>query len=152
MELMLVKGPDGALHAPDEHTAEQLRRVKVGRLVRVEAKEVRNPMFHRKFMALLRVGFDAFEPAVKEHRGFPVQKEFEQFRSDVIVAAGYYIVTTTLGGHIRVRAKSIRFGRMKQETFEKLYSAVADVLLQKVLVTYSRRDLDNVVNRILGFV
>ncbi|WP_375710215.1 DUF1367 family protein [Klebsiella quasipneumoniae] len=51
-----------------------------------------------------------------------------------------------------MRAKSIRFGRMKQETFEKLYSAVADVLLQKVLVTYSRRDLDNVVNRILGFV
>lgn len=151
MEILLTKHPDGVLLPADEDEREKLHRFAQGEILKAEVKVMRNSGFHRKFFAMLRVGFDAFTPAVTEYRGFLVEKNFEQFREDVIVAAGFYTVTTNLRGAVRVKAKSIRFGRMRQEEFEKVYSAVANVLLNTVLVRYTRQDLDNVVNQLLGF-
>jgi hypothetical protein len=154
MEILLLKHPKGFLYPADELEAEKIAKVRAGVLVRAEVKQVRNAMFHRKFFALLRVGFDAFEvPAGTEYKGFPVQKDFEQFREDVIIAAGFFTVSYRINGDARVKAKSISFARMKPEDFERLYSQVANVLLQKVLAHYQNRaNLDNVVNQMLGFV
>ena len=154
MEILLLKHQKGFLYPADELEAERIAKLKVGVLVRAEIAQVRNPLFHRKFFALLRVGFDAFEvPAGTEYKGFEVQKDFDQFREDVTIAAGFFTVTYRINGDPRVKAKSIRFGRMTPEEFERLYSQVADVLLQKVLAHYQNRaNLDNVVNQILGLV
>lgn len=153
MEILLLKHPKGFLYPADELEAEKIKGIKAAVLVRAEVKQVRNPMFHRKFFALLRVGFDAFNPPPSEYKGFPVQKDFEQFREDVTIAAGFFTVTYRINGDTRVKAKSIRFGRMSPESFERLYSAVANVLLQKILAHYQNRaNLDNVVNQILDMV
>lgn len=153
MDILLLKHPKGFLYPADELEAEKIKTMKQGVLVRAEVKQVRNPQFHRKFMALLRIGFDAFNPPAGEYKGFPVQKDFEQFREDVTIAAGFFTVSYRINGEMRVRAKSIRFGRMSQEDFERLYSQVANVLLQKILAHYQNRaNLDNVVNQILGMV
>lgn len=154
MDILLLKHPKGFLYPADEQEYEKVKTMKPGVLIRAEVKQVRNPMFHRKFFALLRVGFDAFEvPPGTEYKGFEVQKDFEQFREDVTIAAGFFTVTYRINGDTRVKAKSIRFGRMSPEQFERLYSQVADVLLQKVLAHYQNRaNLDNVVNQILGLV
>jgi len=54
---------------------------------------------------------------------------------------------------MKLKAKSISFANMDDAEFEKVYSAVADVLLNGVLVRYSgRSELDVVVNQILGFL
>ncbi len=154
MDILLLKHPKGFLYPADELEADKIAKLKAGVLVRAEVKQVRNPMFHRKFFALLRVGFDAFEvPDGTEHKGFPVQKDFEQFREDCTIAAGFCTVSYRINGEMRVRAKSIRFGRMTPEDFERLYSQVANVLLQKILAHYQNRaNLDNVINQILGLV
>jgi hypothetical protein len=152
MEILLTKHQDGFLIPADDVEAEKLRHFARGEVIRAEVKLMRNSQFHRKFFAMLRIGFDAFSPAVTEYRGFTVEKNFDQFRDDVIVAAGFYTITTSLHGKVRVKAKSIRFGRMKQESFEEVYSAVANVLLGTVLTRYTRQDLDNVVNQLLEFV
>lgn len=153
MEIMLIKAPQGFLYPESNEVAEKIARMKAGAMIRCEITQVRNPQFHRKFMALLRVGYDAFELPTTEYRGYACQKDFEQFREDVTIAAGYYTTTFSLSGTFRVRAKSIRFGRMSQENFERLYSQVANVLLEKVLRHYANRAaLDNAVNQILGFV
>ena len=154
MDILLLKHPKGFLYPADELEAEKLKKVRKDVLVRAEIVQVRNPQFHRKFMALLRVGFDAFEvPLGAEYKGYEIQKDFEQFREDVTIAAGFFTVSYRINGDTRVRAKSIKFGRMSQEEFERLYSQVADVLLQKVLAHYQNRaNLDNVVNQILGLV
>jgi len=133
------------------------------RLIRLDAGEIaqaemvipRNGKFHRKFFALLNVGFDAWEPPRKRrtYKGMPVQKNFDQFREDVTIAAGFYEQTFDLRGRMRVKAKSIGFARMDDAEFEKVYSAVANVLLAGVLIRYAGRDeLDRVVEQILGFV
>ena len=82
MEILLTKGRGGALYPADELEAEKIERFALGEIIKAEVTVPRNSMFHRKFMKMLRVGFDAFEPAVREYKGFAVQKEFEQFRED----------------------------------------------------------------------
>jgi hypothetical protein len=153
MEILMLKHPKGFLYPADELEAEKFRKFKVGVLIRTDIAQVRNALFHRKFFALLRVGFDAFVPPEGEYRGMPVQKDFEQFREDCTIAAGFYIVTYRINGEMRIRAKSISFARMTPEDFERLYGQVANVLLQKILAQYQNRaNLDNVVNQILGMV
>ncbi len=151
MEILLTKAADGALHALDGTQADLLKKYKASTLLRCEIKRVRNPRFHRKFFALLDLGFESWEPPIHEYRGFEVQKDFQHFREDVIIAAGFYVVTTNLHGTVRLRAKSISFSAMSQDEFERLYNNVANVLLQSVLTRYTRADLDRVINQILGF-
>ena len=126
-----------------------------GELVEIETRIPRNPAFHRKLFALLNVGYEAWEPGRKRksYKGIPVSKNFDQFRSDVTILAGYYEQTYDLSGKLKLTAKSISFAAMNPDEFEKLYSSVADVLLQHVLVKYANRaELDSVVDKILGFV
>lgn len=150
MELRVTKTPAGLIPA-DEVSADALRSLPTGKVLQGKFTQPRNPRFHRKFFALLQVGFDAWEPPEAEYRGLPVQKNFDRFRKDCVIAAGYYEVVSNLRGEVRAEAKSISFGRMSEDEFRKLYSAVANVLLQRVLKTYTREDLDRVVDQIVGF-
>ena len=152
MEVLLLKTPQGSFVPLDEEQADACRRFKVGSTIRAEVASMRNSKFHRKFFAMLDIGFDAWEPPESEHRGLPVQKNRNRFRKDCIIAAGFYDPVANINGDVRAEAQSIKFSRMDQEDFEKLYSAVANVLLQKVLTNYTRQDLDDVVAQIVGFV
>jgi len=146
-----IKTPQGLIPSAEEDW-ELHNRFKVGALVKGEFTETRNPGFNRKFHAMINVGFEAFEPAEIDCKyGIP-EKNREQFRKDVTIRAGYYILTARIDGTYAVEAKSIKFGRMKQDEFEKLYSSVANVLLRDVLTNYTKDDLDNVVNNVLSFV
>jgi len=123
-----------------------------GEIVEVEMVFTRNPHFHRKFFALLTVGFEAWHPDAV-HKGQLVAKNFEQFRGDVIILAGYYTQTWNLDGVVTVRPQSMSFAAMDDAKFEKLYSAVADVLLARVLSNYKdRAELDAVVDKMLEFL
>lgn len=133
----------------------RIARLEPGEIINVEASIPRNPRFHRKFFALLNVGFDAWEPSRKHktYKGRPVEKNFEAFREEVTILAGYYEQTFDIHGRMRLRARSIAFARMEEPEFEELYSAVANVLLQHVLTRYANREeLDAVVEQIMGFV
>jgi hypothetical protein len=85
------------------------------------------------------------------YKGQPVTKNFDQFRNDVTVLAGHYEMAVTLKGETRLTAKSISFGNMSQEEFEDLYNATVDVILSRIMTSYSRDDLDNVINQLLSF-
>lgn len=150
-EALMLRTPTGYVPS-DEHEAERLRRHKVGKLYRMEFTEVRNPKFHRKFMAMLNVGFDAFEPTVKQFRGQPVAKNFDRFRKDCVIMAGFFDANYDINGDAKLTAKSISFANMSEEEFERVYNEVANVLLRKVLKNYTRDDLDQVVDQILNFV
>ena len=151
-ECMVMKGADGTLVAYDEGAREFIEALNMGIALRAKFTKLRNPKFHRKFFGMLDVGFDAFDPGEKEYRGLPCQKNRERFRKDVIVAAGFFDPVIALNGEIRAEAKSISFANMDDIEFEQVYSKVADVLLQRVLKNYTREDLDNVVQQIMGFV
>lgn len=149
-EAVMIKTQQGYIPStPDD--ADRLKRHKVGKVYRMDFTEIRNAKFHRKFFAMLNVGFDAWEPDQKEYKGILVEKNFDRFRKDCVILAGFYDAAYDINGEVRLTAKSISFANMEEEEFGKLYNAVSNVLLRKVLKNYSRADLDAVVDQILGF-
>lgn len=115
----------------------------------------RNQKFHRKFFAMLNFAFDAWEPNRKRktYKGRAVTKNFERFRKDVLILAGFYEQTFDLRGRMTLEAQSISFANMDDAEFELVYSAVADVILGEILTGYAgREELDRVVDQMMGFV
>ena len=149
--IILTKTASGALVPVDPQAAEYISKLKVGAGVTATVKRARNVQFHRKLFALLNLAFDAWEPAQATYKGEVVGKNFDQFRNDVIVIAGFYEMAVNLRGETRLTAKSISFANMEQADFDELYSKVIDVILARILTNYTRDDLDNVVENILRF-
>lgn len=159
--MMLVKLPDGSLRGMSEadqvaykNFKTRLNKLEEGELCSIEAKLPRNSRFHRKFFALLNLGYQAWEPKRqhKSYKGEPVTKNFERFRSDCIIMAGHYEQTFSLDGKLKLEAKSISFSNMQQPEFEAVYNSCLDVLLQDVLSTYAgREEVNQVIEKILRF-
>lgn len=129
-------------------------RAEPGELFSLETIFPRNYEFHKKFFALLTVGFDAWVPCRKRYsyKGVAIQKNFDRFREQVLILAGYYDQVFSLTGKMEMVAKSISFAAMDDAEFDALYQSVVTVLLEKVLSTYrGREELESVVERILGF-
>ncbi len=150
MTVVLRRVPQGFIPATPQDE-EWARRIKVGDQIHADFKKQRNSGFHRKFFALLNLGFESWEPPESDFRGIPAAKNFDRFREDCTIAAGYYDVVICLNGEHRLKAKSISFARMDDDEFHKLYSNVADVLLQRVLARYTKTDLERVIQEILAF-
>ncbi|MPW31936.1 DUF1367 family protein [Agarivorans sp. B2Z047] len=150
MDINLIKH-QGALFPATEGDREKLNIIGLGKVVTASLTQKRNYAFHKKFFAMLNIGFDAFEPLEGRYKGLPVQKNFTRFRKDVIIAAGYYEMVANINGKVRAEAKSISFGSMNEEEFQQLYGACCNVLLQKVLASYTREDLDRVVEQLIRF-
>lgn len=135
----------------DAGNLELMERFKIGGEYRATFTQPRNLKFHRKFFALLDVAFDAWEPKPVEYKGISIAKNRERFRKDLIIFAGFGEPVFNIKGEVRYEAKSMSFANMSQEEFETLYGKVVDVVLQRVLTTYSRYDLERVVEEVLRF-
>lgn len=151
-EIVLTKVAGGVLAPIDPQAAEYIAKLKTGAAVRATVKQQRNPRFHRKFMALLNLAFDAWEPAEATYKGQVVGKNFDQFRRDVTILSGHYEMAVNLKGETRLTAKSISFANMDEIEFGELYNAACNVILQRILTTYTRDDLDAVIDRLMGFI
>ena len=149
-DIILAKAPNGTLVPVDPQAVEFISKLKLGAGVTASIKRHRNPRFHRKFFALLNFAFDAWEPTTKEYKGEKVCKQFDQFRRDLIILAGYYETSITLRGDVRLTAKSISFSRMSEDEFDALYQATIGVILSRILTNYTKDDLDRVVDQLLA--
>ena len=135
MEVILHKLPSGALAPTSEEEAEKLKKLRVGTGIRCDVKQMRNYKFHKKWFVLATLAYDIWKEAAPmvEYRGQRVQPNFERFRRDLVVSAGYFDVEFNIKGELRLAAKSISFANMEQDEFEALFSATIDAILQKVL-------------------
>ena len=144
MKAHFRKVPGGL--APDDIEATKLlERYKLGDVLSAEVKKPRNYEFHKKFFALMHYAFDQWEP-----EGMP-EKNFERFREDITIAAGYYDLVPAINGELRAKAKSISFASMSEFEFEELYDAAVNALLKWVLRNHTRDDVDRVMTQIAEF-
>lgn len=130
-------------------------KVKLGKVVRGDFVQPRNPVFHAKFFALLNVGFDYFtetSPAI-EYKGETIAPDFERFRKDITILAGKFHFVTNIRGEVRAEADSISFASMDESQFQELYGKVLDVLMQRVLTgaQWSKDKVNQTVETIAGF-
>jgi hypothetical protein len=156
-DLLFTKGVGGLVPA-DEQTADWMRKKKLGATVRADASEMRNGFFFRKYWALLNLAFDYWSDAGKtiEFRGVPVQPNFDRFRKDVIISAGFYYPVVNLKGEVRIEPESLKWSEMTEERFTELYDKTIQVLLQRVFngqvcKEWSEAELRSVAEQILEF-
>ena len=79
------------------------------------------------------------------------QKNYERFRKDITIRAGYFYATYRLDGRWRIEAESIAWGSMTEETFEKLYSATIDVVLGQIYMNYTEKMLESLVDQVMAY-
>ena len=157
MEIYLRKTAQNTMIPCDQDGHDYIKKLPVGQDVRVKITRARNIKFHRQYFALLNHAFDIFEPEdveIPQHlsvRGIVPEKNFDRFRKDIAILAGFYHATIRVDGEVRIEADSISFGKMDNDAFADLYSKTIDVILKHVLKNYTREDLDLVVDEILGF-
>lgn len=150
MKVNLIKQGQTLIPA-SESDLDKLASIKVGRVVEADIKQKRNYKFHKKFFAMLNLGFESFEPERKEYKGVVAEKNFDRFRKDVIIMAGFYDATYDIQGNLKLDAHSISFGKMSEDEFNNVYNACCNVLLKQVLHNYTREDLDHVVEQLTRF-
>ena len=136
----------------DVPTEDWARTIKMGDMVGADFKKVRNPAFLRKYFALLHLGFDNWVPGeINSEYGVP-EKNFEQFREDTTILAGYYHLVIRMNGSVRVVADSISFANMEEEKFEKLYNSTINVFLKHIYNSdMTREKIDQIVNQIMSY-
>lgn len=144
----------GGLFAPmDEPTTEKAKKVRVGGVVHGPFKQMRNPKFHRKFFSLLNLAFDYWEPGeISSKYGTP-QKNFDRFRKDAIILAGFFHISIRLDGSERIEADSISFASMDEDTFERVYNGVLNVFLERIpiMAKMGEDEINYVVDTLIGF-
>lgn len=151
-EIVLMKGANGVLIPADPESAEKIAGMKTGKGFKATVTQYHNLQFHRKLFALAQIGYDAWDPEPVMYKGVAIAKNFERFREDLTIMAGFYETHVNFRGEVRFKAMSWSFGSMNPEDKERLYNSIINVLLQKVLTQYKdQAELENVVNQILGF-
>jgi hypothetical protein len=92
----------------------------------------------------------------KSYTGTEVEpeKNFEQFRQDVIILAGYYDSFFRLDGSLQIKAKSISFASMDESEFNNLYKAVFNVIWNLVVSKisgFTEAMMENALNQLLEY-
>jgi hypothetical protein len=62
------------------------------------------------------------------------------------VLAGFYDSYSGIDGRVRVEAKSISYGKMSQDEFEKLYSALINAAIRHVFKDADQTTIDQLYN------
>lgn len=132
MQIDLVKHPGGVFSPASDSDLERLQRFKNGETYTAEIKLTRNPAHHRKAFAFFNFCFAhwAADRAGIEH--MDEHSQFDRFRKDLTILAGFYEQTVRLNGEVRTEAQSLAFSNMDQEQFERCYSALINAAIKHV--------------------
>ncbi|EDW1732900.1 DUF1367 family protein [Salmonella enterica subsp. enterica] len=148
MEIEMIKSAGGVFVPVFEHDLPRLEKFRNGEQYTLEARLTRNPAFHRKMFAFLNFCFQHWNA---EHTGYAFTDEatqFDEFRKNLTILAGFYEVVTTIRGEVKYRAKSLKYGNMDQDEFSRCYNAMINAALKHVFGNTSDPALNN---RLLAF-
>ncbi len=124
MEIHLVRTSLG-LQAFSDEDYEELKKVKVGSVVKAKIVMPRNVKFHRKFFALINAAWDCLTEQQRTNL-----RSKEAFREQLLIVSGFSEPVFDLNGNkFLERAKSISFAKMDEPAFNEVYSRVLDTIL-----------------------
>lgn len=116
---------------------EEKKKLKIGEVYSFEYKKERNYQFHKKFMALCKLGSENSKN---------VEMPFDAYRKYVTIKAGYFNLYHTPKGAF-VEAKSISFGSMDETEFAELYNKVLGFIAEDI-----QADKHTIENELISFM
>lgn len=132
MQIDLVKHPGGLFSPAHETDLERLQRFKNGEIYTVEIKLTRRPAFHRKMFAFFNFCFAHWSSDRTLMANADEHTQFDRFRKDLTILAGFYEQTVRLNGDIRTEAKSLAYANMEPDEFERCYSSLINAAIKHV--------------------
>lgn len=156
-KVVLMKVTGGYMLPVTQQDVEALAKIKEGDGIECSFTKKRQLWYHKKFFALLNYAYDVWEPPeVKwqiREADEPVTavKNFERYRKDIIIKAGYYEIVVNLKGEARAEAQSISFDNMDEDAFSMLFGKVLGVIIDLVLRNYTDDDIDRVIENLEAF-
>ncbi|WVH05527.1 hypothetical protein KKJFFJLC_00050 [Vibrio phage vB_VpaS_PGB] len=142
----MIKEPGGVFRPATDEDVELTTKFKTHEYYEVEIKLVRNPAFLRKAMAFFRFCFDHWSGS-NVHEFCSEKEQFDRFRKDLTILAGFYVQSVRLDGTMRTEAESLSFASMSEERFQECYSALIQAALKHIFKTYD----ENTYNQLLSF-
>ena len=135
MKFDMIKQAGGVLVPASDMESDALRRFKTGEQYQIEIKFSRNLAFHRKTFAFFNFCFDHWRSDKEfiDERG-----QFEVFRKNLTVMAGFYKEYYNLKDEVRIEADSISYAGMLPEVFEKHYKALINAAMKHIFVGCDR--------------
>lgn len=151
MHITLIKTQRGFAPA-DPETEEFAKKIKIGSVIHSDFKRMRNPKFFRKYFALLRIGFDNWDPPYDKTQKIKPGKNFDYFRGRVAILCGYWEEVIGFNGKTQIIPLSISFAKMEEPEFQNLYSNTIDIFLKQIYKqNMTAEELDDTVHRYLSF-
>lgn len=148
MKFDLIKHPGGAFSLASEMDAERLKKFKNGEVYTAEIKLTRNPRFHAKVFAFFNFCFAHWDASRTDTKFADEATQFDRFRKDLTILAGFYEQTVRLNGEIRTEAKSLAYANMETDEFEACYNALINAAMRYV---FSGVNDQNTLNRLQSF-
>jgi len=109
---------------------EVLKKLRKNTELQFEVKQVRNPAFHRKFMALVQMVFANQE----------IYTDIDSLRYDLTIEAGFWNEHVDFNGEVRRTAKSISFSSMDETEFSALYEQFCHTIVR--ILKWDRNDIE----------
>lgn len=124
MEIHLVRTSTGLLPYTDDDY-EEMKKIKVGSIVKANIVRPRNIKFHRKFFSLIRAAWDCLTEQQRINL-----RSIDTFREQLLITSGFSEPLYDINGQkFLERAKSISFAKMDEPSFNEVYSRVLDTIL-----------------------
>lgn len=144
MKINYLKQAGGVLIPASDLDSEKTLKLKTGGLYEIEIKQTRNPKFHAKVFAFFNFCFEHWRgdlEFISEH------KQFDVFRANLTVLAGYYDSFYKIDGSVRIEAKSIAYSAMNQAEFEQFYIDLTNAAMKHIFKNSS----EQIYQQLIGF-
>lgn len=144
MEIEVIRTKNNSLYPLSEDDQEDLKKIKIGEPYRCKIWKPRNYLFHQKFICLIKAIYHT-------------QRHFDNMTSLrywLTMKAGFFKAVVAPNGNVMYFAESIKFNKMDDVKFEKLYNKVLDIALQedKICKGSTKEELENYMNEIMSFI
>lgn len=138
MKLQLLNTASGLIPCYDEDYDEK-KKLKIGKTYEATIKLVRNPLFHRKYFALIKC---AWEYLTESQQAF-FKNDQDVFRKTIEVSAGHCELCYSIERREWIEVpKSISFEKMDEAEFSSLYEKVKDVLFTIFLKSVNKDEFE----------
>lgn len=146
MKVNMIKTPGGNFQPTHDMDAEKLTKCKTGENYEIDIKLSRNPAFLRKVMVFFHFCFDHWDGS-KVYEFCSEIEQFDRFRKDLTILAGFYIRTTRLNNELRTEAESLSFSSMSEDRFQECYSALINAALKHIFLNCD----SSIENKLISF-
>lgn len=142
----MIKQPGGMFCPADDMEQEKTIKFKTFEPYEVDVKLSRNPKFLRKVMVFFHFCFNHWNGEAV-HQFCSETEQFDRFRKDLTILAGFYIQSVRIDGTLRTEAESLAFANMTEERFQECYQALIRAALKHI---FQNADV-NTENQLMSF-